>query len=40
MRIAVLALDDVFDTGLASVLDTFETAWVGLTDGNSEGEAV
>src|SRR4051812_30641588 len=26
MRIAVLALDDVFDTGLASVLDTFETA--------------
>lgn len=26
MRIAVLALDDVFDTGLASVLDTFDTA--------------
>jgi len=26
MRIAVLVLDDVFDTGLASVLDTFETA--------------
>ncbi|HEY0991386.1 MAG TPA: hypothetical protein VGD80_30240, partial [Kofleriaceae bacterium] len=26
MRVAVLALDDVFDTGLAAVLDTFETA--------------
>src|SRR5262249_20604940 len=26
MRIAVLVLDDVFDTGLASVLDTFEAA--------------
>jgi transcriptional regulator GlxA family with amidase domain len=26
MRIAVIALDDVFDTGLASVLDTFEAA--------------
>ena len=26
MRIAVLVVDDVFDTGLASVLDTFETA--------------
>ena len=26
MRIAVLVLDDVFDTGLASVLDTFDTA--------------
>ena len=26
MRIAVLIADDVFDTGLASVLDTFETA--------------
>ncbi|HEX4416954.1 MAG TPA: helix-turn-helix domain-containing protein [Kofleriaceae bacterium] len=26
MRIAVLALDDVFDTGLASVLDTFDAA--------------
>jgi len=26
MRIAVLVVDDVFDTGLTSVLDTFETA--------------
>jgi transcriptional regulator GlxA family with amidase domain len=26
MRIAVLGLDDAFDTGLAAVLDTFETA--------------
>jgi transcriptional regulator GlxA family with amidase domain len=26
MRICVLALDDVFDTGLAALLDTFETA--------------
>ena len=26
MRIAVLVVDDVFDTGLAAVLDTFETA--------------
>ncbi|HMG57888.1 MAG TPA: hypothetical protein VK601_30510, partial [Kofleriaceae bacterium] len=26
MRIAVLVVDDVFDTGLASVLDLFETA--------------
>jgi transcriptional regulator GlxA family with amidase domain len=26
MRIAVLVLDDIFDTGLAAVLDTFETA--------------
>jgi len=26
MRIAVLVVDDAFDTGLASVLDTFETA--------------
>lgn len=26
MRIAVLVVDDVFDTGLASVLDTFDTA--------------
>lgn len=26
MRIAVLALDDLFDTGLAAVLDAFETA--------------
>src|SRR5437868_3388872 len=26
MRIAVLVVDDVFDTGLASVLDTLETA--------------
>jgi transcriptional regulator GlxA family with amidase domain len=26
MRIAVLVVDDMFDTGLASVLDTFETA--------------
>src|SRR6188474_3516315 len=26
MRIAVLVVDDVFDTGLASLLDTFETA--------------
>jgi transcriptional regulator GlxA family with amidase domain len=26
MRIAVLALDDMFDTGLAAVLDAFETA--------------
>jgi transcriptional regulator GlxA family with amidase domain len=26
MRIAVLVLDDAFDTGLAAVLDTFETA--------------
>lgn len=26
MRIAVIALDDVFDTGLASLVDTFETA--------------
>lgn len=26
MRISVLVVDDVFDTGLASILDTFETA--------------
>jgi transcriptional regulator GlxA family with amidase domain len=26
MRIAVLVLDDVFDTGLATILDTFDTA--------------
>ena len=26
MRITVLAVDDVFDTGLASILDTFEIA--------------
>src|SRR6185503_11832450 len=26
MRICVLAVDDVFDTGLCSLLDTFETA--------------
>ncbi|WP_455285559.1 GlxA family transcriptional regulator [Cupriavidus necator] len=34
MRIAVLALDGVFDTGLATVLDTFATAneLAGLTD--------
>src|SRR5689334_15685295 len=35
MRIAVVALDDVFDTGLASVLDTFDTA--NELAGNSAG---
>ncbi len=37
MRIGVLVLDDVFDTGLAAILDTFDTANALASDAERAG---
>jgi transcriptional regulator GlxA family with amidase domain len=40
MRVSVLALDDAFDTGLSSILDTFEYASALAEDGGRHGARI